>query len=89
MKKLASTELHDFYYVCREVDKDRAVAFYTLHQKVWDILSRETPEELATKQGDVDNFIDKSFAPGVQQMFDIMIVQLAWRSRMLTAWDIH
>ena len=86
LKKLASTELHDFYSVCREVDKDRAVAFYTLHQEVWDTLSSEIPEELETKQGDVDNFIDKSFAPGVQKMFDIMIVQWAWRRRMRKAW---
>ena len=89
MKKLASTSLHDFYFVCRKVDKVRAVAFYTLHQEVWDILSNAKEIEIAIKQKDVNDFIDGSTEEKVQQMFDIMIVQWEWRTRMMDAWDIH
>jgi len=86
LKTLASWARHDFYFVCREVDQARAVQFYTLHQEVWDILSSETPSELATKKGDIDTFINESTSAQVQQMFDVMIVQWAWRDRMLKAW---
>ena len=89
LKKLASTSLHDFYFVCRKLDQDRAEAFYKLNKAAWDILSNATEIELAIKQKDVNDFIDKSFAPGVQKMFDIMIEQWEWRTRMLEAWDIH
>jgi len=88
LKTLASWALHDFYFVCREVDENRAVQFYTRHQKVWDILSSETPSELATKQGDIDTFINDSSRAQVQQMFDVMIVQWAWRDCMLSAWRL-
>ncbi len=89
LKKLASTALHDFYFVCRKVDMDRAVAFYKLHQGVWDILSSAPPTVIAIKQKDVNDFIDGSTEEKVQQMFDIMIVQWEWRTRMLEAWKIH
>jgi hypothetical protein len=90
LKKLASRSLHDFYFVCRQVDKDRAVAFYIQNQAVWDILSPNAPAEVkAAKQKDIDKFINESKAEQVQQMFDIMIVQWEWRTRMLDAWDIH
>ena len=89
LKKLASTSLHDFYFVCRELDENRAKAFVLSHNDIWELTNGETKQEIATKQNDIDDFIDKSFAPGVQKMFDIMIVQWAWRGRMLTAWEIH
>ncbi len=45
--------------------------------------------QLASTQEDMDMFIDNCKEEQVQQMFDIMIVQWVWRTRMLEAWDIH
>ena len=87
LKTLASWALQDFYFVCRKVDEDRAVNFYKQNQAVWDILSSETSSELTKKQGDIDTFINDSSPEQVQQMFDVMIVQWAWRDRMLNAWN--
>jgi hypothetical protein len=86
LKTLASWALQDFYFVCRKVDEDRAVNFYKQNHEVWDILSSETSSELTKKQGDIDTFINASTSAQVQQIFDVMIVQWAWRDRMLKAW---
>ena len=99
LKKFASESLHPFYFVCREVDEARTVAFFLKHEKIWELTNGEKPNELKTKKDDLNNFIDgKDVDPvlgpsqievQVQKMFDIMIVQRAWRGRMLTAWGIH
>jgi hypothetical protein len=99
LKTLASNSLHDFYFVCREVDEARTVAFFLKHKDIWQLTNAEKTEELSTKKEDLNNFIDGKDANPVlepsqievqvQKMFDIMIVQWAWRGRMLTAWDIH
>jgi hypothetical protein len=99
LKTLASKSLHDFYFVCREVDEARTVAFFLKHEGIWQLTNGEEPDELTTKKNDLNAFIDGSdtdpvLEPSqievqVQKMFDIMIVQLAWRGRMLTAWGIH
>lgn len=99
LKTLASNSLHDFYFVCRKVDEARTVAFFRLHKDIWQLTNAETQDELTTKKNDLNAFIDGSdanpvlqpsqIAAQVQQMFDIMIVQWAWRGRMLTAWNIH
>jgi hypothetical protein len=90
LKKLASKSLQDFYFVCEEVDKDRIVTICKPNKEVWDILSPNAPAEVkAKKQVDIDKFIKESKAEQVQQMFDIMILQWEWRTRMLEAWGIH
>ena len=89
LKKLASKSLHDFYKVCHELDQVRTVAFFLKHRKVWELRNGETAEAITTKKNDLYKFIDDSSASNVQKMFDIMIVQWAWRDRMLQAWDIH
>jgi hypothetical protein len=99
LKTLASNSLHDFYFICRKVDKARTVAFCLKHKDIWALTNSEEPEELTTKKNDLNAFIDgkdanpvlqpSQIAAQVQKMFDIMIVQWAWRGRMLTAWGIH
>ena len=89
LKTLASISLHDFYFVCRELDQVRTVAFFRSHQKIWQLTNGETQAELAIKNNDLYKFIDDSSPSNVQKMFDIMIAQWAWRDRMLTAWEIH
>ena len=37
---------------------------------------------------DVNKFIDECKPEQLQKMFDIMIVQMTWRDRLLTAWGI-
>jgi hypothetical protein len=99
LKTLASNSLHHFYVLCREVDEARTVAFFLKHKGIWQLTNGEKPDELTTKKNDLNAFIDGSdtdpvLEPSqievqVQKMFDIMIVQLAWRGRMLKAWKIH
>jgi hypothetical protein len=73
LKKLASKSSQELYSVCRQVDEDRVS------------VSRNNPELL----GFLNAFIDYSTEEQVQKMFDIMIVQWEWRTRMLQAWDVH
>ena len=89
LKTLASKSLHDFYFVCRELDEVRTVSFFLKHKDVWELTNGITPDELTTRKNDLDTFIDNTGPSNVQKMFDIMIVQWAWRGRMLQAWDIH
>ena len=54
--------------------------------EIWKVVdSSRTPTVSKTQ---LDAFIDGCTPSQLQQMFEIMIVQMTWRDRLLTSWDI-
>jgi hypothetical protein len=89
LKKLASLFVTDFFYVCFKVDETRTKDICNQNEEVWQLTNNITKEENAIRISHLDEIIDGSTSEKVQKMFDIMIVQWDWRTRMLQAWDIH
>jgi hypothetical protein len=86
LKKLKSTALNDFLSECFKVNKTTAKSITGPHAKTWDITNGATEEETATKEKDLDDFINAMTADEVHKLFRLIVVQWEWRVRMETLW---
>ncbi len=86
LKKLASKALNDFLSECFKVNNTNAKSITGPHAKIWAITNGATEKETATKQSDLDKFIDAMTAEEVQKLFGLILVQWEWRVRMETLW---
>lgn len=87
LKRLTNVEQHEFYSVYHAVDGPRIEAITKAtkeHEDAWETISKpQQAPVMIIKQFELNAFITQITPPQVQLLFDGLIVDWAWRCRML------